>query len=108
MQGKNERREKYSDKITIIRLKNVLKRRKSPDITLEDKEPPKMPSSFSDACRLLGIQPALRTLCFLSETLLEESEFTSDYQLEIASELGMEMCIHISFQLWNSIFTFNV
>lgn len=61
-------------------------------MTLWDKEPPKMPSTWLSvgvycwACSLY-----LRVVCFTSENLLEEIKFlfASGYQLEISFEFGV-------------------
>ena len=47
----------------------------------------------------------LRIASFPSETPLEKTKcsFASGYQLEIASGLGMEVCAHFSFKLWDPI-----
>jgi hypothetical protein len=47
---------------------------------------------------LLGITLPLKVVCFSNETALEKTKisFASGYQLEIASGLEMETCVHFS------------
>lgn len=76
---------------------------KSPDTTLLDMEPPKMPlSSFSVGHLPLGMQLPFRVFFFFSsKTPLEKIKFSfvSAYQLEIAFGIGIRVCVQFSFYL---------
>lgn len=78
------------------------KNKKSPGITLWDKDPPL--SSFSVDCLLLSISVPWRIVCFSSEMPLEETKFSFSrgYQLDIASRLETRAPASVSqmLRLW--------
>ena len=71
------------------------------DTTLGSKEPLEL--SLNSSCfghLLLGMEADLNLVCFPSQTLLEETNFSliNGYQSELASWSEMGSCAHLSFQ----------
>jgi len=65
-----------------------------------------MASSFPVSHLLLAIRP-ISVVCFPGESPLEKTNFSfeSGYQLDIASLLGMRVCVHFPFYLQDSIWS---
>lgn len=95
-----KREEKYY--ISKMKSDKNFKNKKSPGITLWDKDPPL--SSFSVDCLLLSISVPWRIVCFSNEMPLEETKFSFSrgYQLDIASRLEMRAPASVSqmLRLW--------